>query len=76
MNSQLDFFFHFKQSRNAQRMVPHLIKLDLPSLINIVKVIPHRDAQRPLFQVTLHSISLPINANHYGRHIRGRVCMV
>lgn len=39
-------------------MVPNLIKLVLPILINIAKVIPHRHAQRPLPQVTLGSIRI------------------
>lgn len=52
-NSQL--VLHSVQTRiPVWGMAPLSIKMDLPISINIMKVVPYRHAQSPIFQVILH----------------------
>lgn len=34
--------------------------------MNVTKIIPHRHAQRPVFQRSLDSVKFTVNTNHYG----------
>lgn len=54
------------QSRTqAYGIVPYAFKVDLSTLIHLMKIIPQSHAQRFVSWVILDTVKLGININHY-----------
>lgn len=49
----------------AQKIISLIVKLGIMVSISVVKIVPHRYAQSPIFQMVLESIKLAINISQH-----------